>query len=106
MKKPFFLRRQSANLVANLNKIRAASQSTRPESSVLIFDYFAPESAQGQYVQRPLVRVVQDSLQRTEDGRWIFKGVNLYRINDKGKGVSGAIRTYKLAHINGIVRQP
>lgn len=96
----------TSNLVVNLNKVRAANQSARPESSVIIFDYFAPESAQGETHQRPLVRVVNDSLQRGGDGEWMFKGVNLYRVNEQGKGTSGAIRTYKLNRINGIVRQP
>lgn len=95
-----------SNLVVNLNKIRAANQSTNPESSVVIFDYFAPESAQGQNNQRPLVRVITDSLVRDGEGNWMFRGVNLYRINEQGKGISGAIRTYKLNRINGIVRQP
>lgn len=95
-----------SNLVVNLNKIRAANASTRPESSVFIFDYFAPESASGQTNQRSLVRVVNGSLQRTEDGDWMFKGVNLYRINEHGKGTAGAIRTYRISRINGIVRSP
>ena len=96
----------ASNLVVNLNKIRAANASTSPESSVFVFDYFAPDSAVGQSNQRPLVRVIGDSLQRTVDGDWMFKGVNLYRINERGKGISGAIRTYRLSRINGIVRQP
>ena len=96
----------ASNLVVNLNKIRAANSSTSPESSVFVFDYFAPDSAAGQNNQRPLVRVIGDSLQRTVDGDWMFKGVNLYRINERGKGISGAIRTYRLSRINGIVRQP
>lgn len=96
----------ASNLVVNLNKIRAANTSSDPESSVFVFDYFAPESAVGQNNQRPLVRVIGDSLQRTEGGDWMFKGVNLYRINERGKGVAGAIRTYRLSRINGIVRQP
>lgn len=96
----------ASNLVRNLNKIRAANKSVRPESSVFVFDYFAPESAIGQSNQRPLVRVINDSLQRTEDGDWMFKGVNLYRINERGKGITGAIRTYRLSRINGIIRQP
>jgi len=96
----------TSNLVVNLNKVRAANQSERPESSVIIFDYYAPESVEGETNQRPLVRVVSDSLQRLDDGDWMFKGVNLYRINEHGKGVNGAIRTYRLRRINGIVRQP
>jgi hypothetical protein len=95
----------ASNLVVNLNKIRAANASNSPESSVFVFDYFAPESAMGQNNQRPLVRVIGDSLQRI-DGDWMFKGVNLYRINERGKGIAGAIRTYRLSRINGIVRQP
>jgi len=96
----------ASNLVVNLNKIRAANTSNDPVSSVCVFDYFAPESAAGQSNQRPLVRVIGDSLTRTDDGEWMFRGVNLYRINEHGKGVSGAIRTYRLSRINGIVRQP
>ena len=96
----------TSNLVVNLNKVRAANQSDRAESSVLVFDYFAPESASGETNQRPLVRVISESLERTEAGEWMFKGVNLYRINEQGKGIQGAIRTYKLDRINGIVRQP
>jgi len=96
----------TSNLVVNLNKVRAASSSQRPESSVLIFDYFAPDSVAGETNQRPLVRVISDTLERTEEGEWVFKGVNLYRINDKAKGVSGAIRTYRLSRVNGIIRQP
>lgn len=96
----------ASNLTVNLNKIRAANMSSSPESSVFVFDYFAPESAAGQNNQRPLVRVIGNSLQRTDDGDWMFKGVNLYRINERGKGIAGAIRTYRLSRINGIVRQP
>lgn len=96
----------TSNLVINLNKVRAANQSTRPESSVVIFDYFAPESEAGETQQRPLVRVITDSLQRTDSGEWVFKGVNLYRVNERGQGVNGAIRTYRLSRINGLVRTP
>lgn len=96
----------TSNLVVNLNKIRAANTSDRPESSVFIFDYFAPDSAEGEFNQRPLVRVVNGSLNRLDNGDWMFKGVNLFRINEQGKGVVGAIRTYRLSRINGIVRQP
>lgn len=96
----------TSNLVVNLNKIRAANDAVRPESSVFIFDYFAPESAEGESNQRPLVRVINGSLSRLDDGDWMFKGVNLFRINEQGKGISGAIRTYRLSRINGIVRQP
>ena len=93
------------NLVANLNKIRAANNTTEAENAVVVFDYFALESVEGQTRQRPLVRVIKDSLRRVDSG-WFFKGVNLYRINDRGKGISGAIRTYRLSRINGIIRQP
>ena len=97
----------TSNLVVNLNKIRAANVTDCPaESAVFVFDYFAPESASGEIRQRPLVRVIGDSLTKLNDGNWIFKGVNLYRINDHGKGVSGAIRTFRLNRINGLVRQP
>lgn len=96
----------ASNLVVNLNKIRAANTSSSPESSVFVFDYLASESAAGQNNQRPLVRVIGDSLKRTGNGDWMFKGVNLYRINERGKGIGGAIRTYRLSRINGIVRQP
>jgi hypothetical protein len=96
----------TSNLVVNLNKIRAANVSVVPERGVFIFDYFASQSATGQSNQRPLVRVINGSLERTTDGDWMFRGVNLYRINDRGKGISGAIRTYRLSRINGVVRQP
>ena len=96
----------TSNLVVNLNKVRAANTSNRPESSVLIFDYFAPESAKGQINQRPLVRVISDSLERLDDGDWMFRGVNLYRVNEQGVGTTGAIRSYRLSRVNGIVRQP
>jgi hypothetical protein len=95
-----------SNLVINLNKIRAANQTKKAERSVFVFDYFAPESSSGQVRQRPLVRVVNNSLKRTEDGSWMFKGVNLYRINENGKGVNGAIRTFRLSRINGLMRRP
>lgn len=95
-----------SNLITNLNKIRGANKSKTPEGATILFDYFAPESAQGQNNQRPLVRVITDSLVRDGEGNWMFRGVNLYRINEQGKGISGAIRTYKLNRINGIVRQP
>ena len=98
--------RPTSNLVVNLNKVRAANTSNRPESSVLIFDYFAPESVEGQTNQRPLVRVISDSLERLDDGDWMFRGVNLYRVNEQGRGTQGAIRSYRLSRVNGIVRQP
>lgn len=97
----------ASNMVININKIRAANKATRPEKATIIFDYFAPESTYGQNMQRPLVRVIANSLTRDiVSGSWMFKGVNLYRINEHGKGISGAIRTYKLNRINGLVRQP
>ena len=92
----------TSNTVVNLNKVRAANDTDRPESAVLIFDYFAPESQEGQTEQRPLVRVESDSLRRLEDGDWMFKGTNLYRVNESDKG----IRTYRLSRINGIARRP
>ncbi len=96
----------ASNLVVNLNKVRAASITDRAESSVFVFDYFAPESVEGQVNQRPLVKVIQGSLERSDGGDWMFKGVNLYRINEHGKGVTGAIRTFRLSRINGLVRRP
>lgn len=96
----------TSNLIINLNKVRGASQSCIPERATILFDYFAPESESGETQQRPLVRVTTDSLKRTNDGDWMFRGVNLYRINESGKGIAGAIRTYRLSRINGIVRQP
>lgn len=96
----------TSNLVVNLNKIRAANSATRPESSVVIFDYFAPESAAGEQNQRPLVRVVNGSLRRSQDGEWMFTGVNLFRIDENTRSVSGATRTYRLDRINGLVRSP
>ena len=94
-----------SNLVTNLNKIRAANNATKAEKAVVLFDYVASESTEGQTYQRPLVRVISDSLQRTDSG-WFFRGVNLYRINEHGKGVNGAIRTFRLNRINGLVRRP
>lgn len=95
-----------SNLVVNLNKIRAANQSKTPERAIFLFDYFAPESVVGQISQRPLVKVIQGSLERSDEGKWMFKGVNLYRINENGKGTKGAIRTFRLDRINGLVRRP
>lgn len=95
-----------SNLVTNLNKIRAANNTKDPERSVFLFNYFAPESTTGQHNQRPLVRIINGSLEQLSNGEWMFKGVNLYRINEHGKGIAGAIRTYRLNRINGIVRQP
>ena len=96
----------ASNLVVNLNKVRAASETDCAESSVFVFDYFAPGSAEGQTSQRPLVKVIRGSLNRSDDGEWLFKGVNLYRINENGKGTKGAIRTFRLDRINGLVRRP
>ncbi|MEE8113318.1 MAG: hypothetical protein V3T23_03080 [Nitrososphaerales archaeon] len=96
----------TSNLVVNLNKVRAANKSDRAESSVLVFDYFAPGSAAGETNQRPLVRVIGKSLERTDEGKWMFKGVNLYRVDEQGRVISGAVRTYRLDRINGIIRQP
>ena len=95
----------TSNLVANLNKVRAANNTDCPESSVLVFDYFAPESAQGQTNQRPLVKVIKDSLTPLDDGDWMFKGVNLYRIDESGKGTKGAIRSFRVRRINGLARR-
>lgn len=95
-----------SNLVVNLNKIRAANRAHSPEASVCIFDYFASQSARGQNDQRPLVRVIKGSLQRTQDNEWVFRGVNLYRVDENSRQVSEAIRTYRLDRINGLVRQP
>ena len=90
-----------SNIVVNLNKVRAANNSNKPESAVLVFDYFAPESSV-ETEQRPLVRVEFNSLRRLEDGDWMFKGTNLYRIKDTDRG----IRTYRISRINGIARKP
>ena len=95
-----------SNLVTNLNKIRAANTTKQSENATLLFDYFAPGSAEGQTSQRPLVKVIRGSLNRSDDGEWLFKGVNLYRINENGKGTKGAIRTFRLDRINGLVRRP
>lgn len=96
-----------SNLVVNLNKIRAANSSDCPaESSVLVFDYFAPESEAGEHYQQPLVRVVSDSLRKTDSGVWMFRGVNLYRIDETTTQASSAVRTFRLDRINGIVRKP
>lgn len=94
----------TTNKVVNLNKVRAASSANRPEQSVLVFDYFAPESVAGQTEQRPLVKVVADSLVRLEDGDWAFKGINLYRVGESD-GDRG-FRTYRVSRINGIAHKP
>lgn len=92
--------------IANLNKVRAASRpTTSAERSVLVFDYYAPESEAGQVVQRPLVRVIDNSLRKTDDGDWMFRGVNLYRVDAEGKHAS-AVRTYRISRIQGIARRP
>lgn len=92
----------TSNKVANLNKVRAANKASLRYAQVLMFDYFAPESVSGDVEQRPIVRIEKDSLRRLSDGDWIFKGVNLYRVDDKDKG----IRTYRLSRINGVARKP
>lgn len=94
----------TSNRVVNLNKVRAANEATRPELAVLVFDYHAPESAVGQVEQRPLVKVVPNSLSRLYDGDWMFKAVNLYRVGESGDGAG--VRTYRLSRINGIARKP
>ena len=53
-----------------------------------------------------MVDVDHGGLERVDGGDWLFKGVNLYRINEHGKGVNGAIRTFRLSRINGLVRRP
>ncbi len=97
---------RTTNLVVNLNKLRAASNTGVAESAVFVFDYYAPSSDSGEERQRPLVRVVKDSLKRSEAGDWLFKGVNLYRINSDGKGFKDAVRTFRLDRINGVVHRP
>ncbi len=92
----------TSNTVANLNKVRAANAATKREQQVLVFDYFAPESSTGQVDQRPIVRVETGSLRQLDDGDWLFKGVNLYRVDDKDCGV----RTYRVRRINGLARKP
>jgi hypothetical protein len=96
----------TSNKVVNLNKVRAASNATRPELAVLVFDYYAPQSGVGQVEQRPLVKVVNDSLSRLDDGDWVFKGVNLYRVGETNSGSDRGVRTYRLSRINGIARKP
>jgi len=92
----------TSNKVSNLNKIRAANLNKRREAQVLVFDYFAQNSEVGQTEQRPIVRIERNSLRQLEDGDWIFKGVNLYRVDDTDRGV----RTYRLSRINGLARKP
>lgn len=92
----------TSNKVVNLNKVRAANLNKFVGAQVLVFDYFAPESANGDVEQRPIVRVIPKSLCRTKDGEWIFTGINLYRVNDNDRGM----RTYRLDRINGLVRKP
>lgn len=94
----------TSNKVINLNKVRAASATERPERAVFVFNYFAPESAIGQVEQRPLVRVINGSLSRLNDGDWLFKGVNLYRVGNKGG--QGGVRSYRLSRINGLLGRP
>ena len=98
--------RTVSNLVVNLNKIRAANFANRPaEASVVVFDYFAPQNESGELNQTPLVRVISGSLVQTVDGDWMFRGVNLYRVNEDGTA-NDAIRTFRLSRINGLVRRP
>lgn len=99
---------RNSNLVVNLNKVRAANQTKRVQDAVFIFDYFAPESAQGEINQTPLVRVIGGSLKPIEgsSGDWMFKGVNLYRVGEDGTGLDGAIRTFRMSRINGLLRRP
>jgi|SoiMetStandDraft_5_1073268.scaffolds.fasta_scaffold1382095_1 hypothetical protein len=92
----------TSNTVVNLNKVRAANKNKFVGAQVLVFDYFAPESENGDVEQRPIVRVVPNSLRQTKDGEWIFAGVNLYRVDDNDRGV----RTYRLSRINGVARKP
>ena len=95
----------TTNKVINLNKVRAANSAPRPELAVLVFDYFAPETQAGQIEQRPLVKVVPDSLTRLDDGDWMFKGINLYRVGER-EGNDRGVRTYRLSRINGIAHKP
>lgn len=97
---------RTTNLIVNLNKIRAANVTARPESAVFVFDYYAQTSNEGEERQRPLVRVVKDSLHKSKDGNWVFSGVNLYRINNKGGGGDSAVRTFRLDRINGVIHRP
>lgn len=90
------------NKITNLNKVRAANKASFREAQVLMFDYFAPQSSSCQVEQRPIVRVEPNSLRQLDDGDWLFKGVNLYRVDDNDRGV----RTYRLSRINGIARKP
>lgn len=95
----------TTNKVINLNKVRAANRAERPEHSVLVFDYHAPASSAGQIDQRPLVKVIPDSLTKLSDGDWTFKAINLYRVGEGG-GTDRGFRTYRLSRINGIARKP
>lgn len=97
---------RTTNLGVNLNKIRAASATERPDRAVFVFDYFAPNSDARETRQRPLVRVVRNSLRRANDGSWVFKGVNLYRINGNGTNAVDAVRTFRLDRINGLLHRP
>ena len=92
----------TSNTVVNLNKVRAANKTKFVGAQVLVFDYFAPESGSGDVEQRPIVRVEQGSLRRLENGDWMFRGVNLYRVDQSDRG----IRTYRLSRINGLARKP
>ena len=92
------IKKVTSNKVINLNKIRAACMSQNPEAMVMVFYYNAPTSEQ-QYNQRPLVRVIENSLRKLKNGDWAFNAINLYRVNLRSSG----IRTYVLSRINGIV---
>jgi hypothetical protein len=96
-----------SNKVTNLNKIRAAARTENPERSVLLFDYYTEDVSEttGKWEQRPLVRVLPESLRRSKSGDWVFNGVNLYRVGNSG-GENRATRTYRVDNINGIVRRP
>jgi len=97
---------RTTNLTVNLNKLRAASNTDIAESAVFIFNYFAASSDSGEERQRPLVRVIKNSLKKSSDGKWLFRGVNLYRIDGSGKGNKSAVRTFRLDRINGVINRP
>jgi len=97
---------RTTNLGVNLNKIRAANLTDRADRAVFVFDYLAPTSDANEVRQRPLVRVIRNSLRRSESGDWVFKGVNLYRIDDKKISAADAVRTFRLDRINGLLHRP
>jgi hypothetical protein len=97
---------RTTNLGVNLNKIRAANLTDRPDRAVFVFDYYAPSSDSHEVRQRPLVRVVRNSLRKSKDGSWVFKGVNLYRIDNKKISAKDAVRTFRLDRINGLLHRP